>query len=189
MPVSFAAEHRHVERSGLTPGQRSLVIEEVGRLLRRLAQQEGITLAAPEIGFDLSGTAAGQYRCLRRGRMERHQLRFNPYLLARHFRKGLDTTVPHEVAHYAVSVLAEQQRPRPHGPEWRRLMRILGAEPDVTHGFDLDGIPVKRQKRWRYRCTCRDHELSTTRHNRSRRGMAYLCTFCRAPLVFVGPGE
>ena len=182
MSVIGRTEQYHIDRAGLTPDARSRVVDEVARCLQLVTRHEGIVLPVPRISFDLAGTSAGQYRRTRCRSGDYHQLRFNPYLLVRDFREGLTATVPHEVAHYAVAVLHGRRRLRPHGPEWRRVMGLLGAPPTVTHRQDLADLPVRRQRRWRYRCACRDHELSTTRHRRAQGGTRYLCSFCRTTL-------
>ena len=187
VPMTTANEQYHIERAGLTAAARSRVIDEVRRCLKSILRHEGVELTMPDITFDLAGTSAGQYRRARRSRRDQHQLRFNPYLLARYLGEGLIATVPHEVAHYAVAVLYSGRLSRPHGREWHRIMGILGATPDVTHRHDLAGLPVRQQRRWRYRCACREHALSTTRHNRVQRGTSYLCLSCRQPLVPVVP--
>lgn len=136
-----------------------------------------------DISFDLKGRAAGMYRVHQGSRC----IRYNPYILACYFDEGLAETVPHEVAHYATDVLYGLGNIRPHGPEWEMLMRALGATPQATASYDLTGIPVRRQRRFTYRCICGTHRLSTRRHNRIHRGSAtYLCRRCRAPLVFAG---
>lgn len=178
-----------MQRAGLTAEARARVVDEVRRCLHRISQQEGLVLSMPEIRFDLAGSAAGQYRYLDRGVGPRHQLRFNAYLLTRYFRDGLTATVPHEVAHYAVAVRFGLSGIRPHGPEWQKMMRVLGARPEVTHRHDVSDLPVRRQQRWHYRCPCRHHELSTTRHRRAQRGATYLCARCRSPLVYIAPGD
>ncbi|VAW77715.1 Protein sprT [hydrothermal vent metagenome] len=140
--------------------------------------------AAPPVLFDLSGRAAGQYRVLR-GEIA---IRYNPYIFARYFDDNLNETVPHEVAHFVVDQLWGLRRVRAHGAEWRSVMRELGAEPRATARFDLTGLPVRRQRRFAYRCACRSHELTTCRHNRVQRGDArYHCRQCGESLVIDCP--
>ena len=122
----------------------------------------------PPVQFDLSGRAAGQYRVLR-GKSE---IRYNPLIFARYFADNLNETVPHEVAHFVVDQLWGLRRVRAHGAEWRSVMRSLGAEPRVTARYDLTGLPVRRQRRFPYRCACQTHQLTTCRHNRVQRGEA-----------------
>jgi len=132
--------------------------------------------------FDLSGTTAGMFRALHRQR----EIRYNPWIFAKYWQINLEGTVPHEVAHYIVHEVYGAGAVRPHGPEWQALMHYFGADPEVTFKLDLEDIPQRRQRTHPYRCDCRDHQVSTTRHNRMRRGKGvYLCRYCDARLVYV----
>jgi len=62
----------------------------------------------------------------------------------------------------------------------------FGVEPERTHRFDARLVPARRQRRWRYRCACREHELTTVRHRRVEKGARYLCRACRQTLAFAG---
>ncbi|MCB1844027.1 MAG: SprT-like domain-containing protein [Halioglobus sp.] len=131
--------------------------------------------------FDLSGTTAGMFR--RHGR--RCDIRYNPWIFAKYFEENLRDTVPHEVSHYLVHAVYGDRGVKPHGPEWRGLMQALGADPGVTFNLDLDDIPQRRQRTHPYRCGCRQHELSSTRHNRVQRGRGrYQCVKCAGLLVY-----
>lgn len=111
-------------------------------------------------------------------------IRYNPYIFARYFEHGLEVTVPHEVAHYVTDRVYGLAHVRPHGDEWRAIMRLLDVEPHATARFDLSGLPIRRQRRFAYRCSCDTHELSTCRHNRVKKGKArYHCRRCGAALV------
>jgi len=135
---------------------------------------------APPVRFDLSGRAAGQYRVLGGDAT----IRYNPLIFARYFADNLNETVPHEVAHFVVDQLWGLRRVRAHGAEWQSVVRALGAEPRATARYDLTGLPVRRQRRFDYRCACRTHELTTCRHRRVQRGDArYHCRYCGQPLV------
>jgi len=58
-------------------------------------------------------------------------------------------------------------------------MTAFGLEPSRCHEFDLAQVSTRRQRRFRYRCDCREHELSATRHNRILRGeQRYSCRKC-----------
>jgi SprT protein len=171
-PVSPIGEHR-----------RQQVRAATGACLRRAAAICRLPIPAIDIHFDLGGRAAGMYRV----RQGRRCIRFNPYILARYFDEGIAETVPHEVAHYATDLLFGLGNIRPHGPEWQALMSALGGTPVATARYDLTGIPVRRQRRFGYRCGCSTHRLSTRRHNRIQQGRAaYLCRRCKAPLVLAG---
>lgn len=181
---------RQLQDCSLSARQQHLVLERIADCLHLVEHHLGLSLAMPQTSFDLGGSAAGQYRQHRsaRGRIE-HQLRFNPCLLARHFDDSLGSTVPHEVAHYVVAALHGHGRVRPHGVEWRKMMGLLGAAPEVVHHYSVAGLEVRRQRRWQYRCACRHHELSTTRHHRALRGVVYRCRTCRQVLSYIDTAE
>jgi SprT protein len=133
----------------------------------------------PLIRFDLRGQAAGQYRS-----HPRPCIRYNLILATAQFDAFLERTPGHEVAHYIIDQLHPHRRTRPHGPEWRRLMQDLGLDASRCHVFNLDAVTTHRQRRFSYRCACREHHLSATRHNRILRGQAeYRCRSCGKVLV------
>lgn len=132
------------------------------------------------VRFDLSGRAAGMYKVVGGQRI----IRYNPYLFAKYFDENLSTTVPHEVAHYLTDAVYGYANVKPHGDEWRTVMRMLGADSSIHCDFDLDGIPVRSYRRIRYTCRCRFFELTSIRHNRiQHQGARYYCQLCRTELV------
>lgn len=133
------------------------------------------------VRFDLRGTTAGMFRAHGRQR----EIRYNPWIFSKHWEVNLAGTVPHEVAHYIVHEVYGFGKVRPHGDEWQALMHYFGADPEVTFKADLEGIPQRRQRTHPYRCDCRDHEVSTTRHNRMLGGKgSYQCRYCNGRLVY-----
>jgi SprT protein len=108
-------------------------------------------------------------------------------LFAKYFDDNFRATIPHEVAHYVVHCLHGLHRVKPHGPEWRSVMMDFGADATVTGDFDLTGIPSRRHRRWRYHCDCREHHVSSRRHNAVAQGRArYACRLCNGELVYRG---
>ncbi len=151
-------------------------------LLRQARDTYGLQEAGCEVRFDLRGTAAGQARHLG---PQGFVIRYNPILLRENAGAFIARTVPHEVAHVIVWQ-AFGAGVRPHGEEWRRVMAFFGADASRCHGFDLSTVPRRRQRRFRYRCGCEQHLLSSIRHNRVLRGeRVYLCVRCGEPLVAV----
>ena len=133
--------------------------------------------------FDLKGTTAGMFRAHGRKR----EIRYNPWIFAKYWQVNLEGTVPHEVAHYIVHEVYGLGKVKPHGEEWQALMQYFEADPEVTFKADLADIPQRRQRTYPYRCACREHEVSTTRHNRILKGRGtYLCRYCDAQLVYSG---
>lgn len=159
--------------------QLRLVVERRVRQLLTTARRElGVATQPPEIRFDLRGQSAGQARC---DAGARGVVRFNPWLLLRHGEEFIDQTVPHEVAHW-LTFTRFGRRARPHGPEWRELMVLFGAEPRRCHDYSLEDVPHRRVSSHSYHCTCQEHRLSAVRHNRVRKGQTYLCRRCGQPL-------
>jgi SprT protein len=191
--------------SGPAPGQvategrdgamQAVNLEPIGEAQRRLVRQatdrfiaEGEAIFSRRfervpVLFDLRGTAAGMFKVIGRKRW----IRYNPWIFAKHFEDNLADTVPHEVAHFIVHEVFGRRGVRPHGEEWRMLMEAFGAEPRATFHMDLEGVPQRRQRTHPYRCLCRDHAVSTTRHNRMVRGTGrYHCRYCDGKLVYDG---
>ena len=170
--------------AAIDAAQRAMVVQAThdwiayaGRLYRRRFETIPVL-------FDLTGRAAGMYRVLRGAR----SIRFNPYLFAKYPHDNLTVTVPHEVAHYVVDRLRGLRRVRPHGPEWRAVMRDFGLEPVATTVHDLAGVPARTQRRHAYRCACLLHPLTTRRHNLILRGARYRCRHCGEELVYSEEG-
>ncbi len=143
--------------------------------------------AAIPIRFDLRGRSAGMFKV----DGERCWIRFNPWIFSKYYAENLGETVPHEVAHYVVHEIwgagTRRRRIRPHGEEWRAVMAAFGVQGEVTFDLDLEGIPQRRQATHPYRCDCRIHQVSTTRHNRVLRGVGrYQCRRCDGELVYLG---
>ena len=131
--------------------------------------------------FDLSGRAAGMFKVIGKERC----IRYNPWIFSKYFDENLSDTVPHEVAHFIVHEVYGMRRIMPHGREWQGLMARFGADAGVTFNLDLEGVPQRRQRTHPYRCACRTHQVSTTRHNRVTKGAGrYHCRYCEAQLVY-----
>lgn len=171
-----------VTGSPLSEDQVDAVLGETGRWLTHAEDSFQLPHKPIPVRFDLQGRAAGMYRVQGRESI----IRYNPYIFARYFEHGIGVTVPHEVAHYITDRVWGMKRVRPHGPEWCSVMQTFGVEPSASARFDLEGLPVRRQRRYDYRCECDTHRLSSCRHNRVIAGSArYHCRRCGAALVAV----
>jgi SprT protein len=116
-------------------------------------------------------------------------LELNLVYLERESWESSRATIGHELAHLVVFHLHPRRRIPPHGALWQRIMREwLGLPPERTHRFSSEGLSVRRQRRWPYRCACQHHALSTVRHRRAERGAAYRCRHCGEILHFAGEG-
>lgn len=139
-------------------------------------------LPVPDVRFDLRGRSAGQAVFARRSRQI--HIRINAALLASHPTEMLDDTVPHEVAHVVIFRLYGR-RAKPHGEEWKALMRAFGIDPRPCH--TLPAEPTRQLKRFRYDCACEEPAMLTSiRHRRAQQGTDYMCRRCGEKLRFVG---
>ena len=124
-----------------------------------------------------------------------YHMRLHPAALMEYKDEYIDEVVVHEFAHLVQGMTDGSCGSKPHGHEWKRVMRVFGATPDVTHTMDLDACIVKhgpklgikpRKKRvmrkWNYHCNCRNFEISTVRHNKIVRGGSYRCGRCRTAI-------
>ncbi len=129
----------------------------------------------PAILFDLTGRAAGMFR-VTTGHAE---IRYNPFIFAKYFADNLAETIPHEVAHYIAFKMNLRRRILPHGKEWKKVMAVFGVEANRTCQYDFSGVPVRRQQRFPYRCSCTQYEFTTRRHNQVIKGKGfYTCRRC-----------
>jgi len=161
-----------------------LVVEQTACRIQQASELFGREFAEIPVLFDLRGRAAGMYRVQSGERV----IRYNPFIFERYFEDNLAQTVPHEVAHYVADVVYGLRNIRPHGQEWKRIMQFFGADTRATSQYDLDGLPMRKYRQFRYRCQCRQHELTSRRHNRIERNQArYFCKQCGGRLVFTGP--
>ena len=167
----------------ITPIQQQQVVVEAARYITLAAKQFQQAIPVIPVRFDLKGRAAGMYKIQAGKRL----LRFNPYLFARYFDENFQNTIPHEVAHYLVDMLHGIKNVRPHGKEWKALMCQLGAEPQRTHQFDLQGIPQRCYRRFSYQCQCNIYQLTSRRHNMiTRNQRRYFCPSCKSELQLSG---
>jgi len=162
----------------VTGSEKTLQRQALDRLRDWLDRVRGEGVAIPEVRlrFDLRGVTAGQ-AIIRDP--QRPEIRLNAHLLAANGEAFLSQTIPHEVAHLAVYYRLGRRPRRPHGPEWQRQMRAFGIAPERCHRYDVTDARVRRLQTHPYRCACRDHQLTTIRHNRVLRGeQSYRCRTC-----------
>lgn len=174
LPDAGVVEPIDAAAQGVVREHTRFYLDEAGRIFGRRFRRIPVL-------FDLSGTTAGMFKL----QGKRGVIRFNPWIFAKYFDENLRDTVPHEVAHYVVHEVYGDRRIKPHGPEWQDLMARFGADAGVTFDLDLEGIPRRQQRTHPYRCDCRLHDLSSTRHNRVQRGRGrYQCVVCNGELVY-----
>ncbi len=164
----------------INPQQQAIVVEKTRRYIQQAGEIYGKKFQPIDVRFDLCGRNAGMYRVQGRQRW----IRYNPYIFSRYFDDNLNTTVPHEVAHYITDCLYGLRKIRPHGIEWKSVMRQFGIKPEVTGNYNLEGIPQRKQQRFTYQCDCSQHQISTVRHNRIVKNQAiYYCRHCKQAIT------
>jgi SprT protein len=136
-----------------------------------------------EISFNLKGRCAGMYRVYRHVFSQRREIRYNAYIFSKYYDDNFKTTIPHEVAHYVSDLIYGLKNIKPHGREWKEIMQLFGANAAVTADYDLSGIPLRKRTLYTYQCDCREHQLSSVRHNRMKRSRShYYCSYCKSTL-------
>lgn len=167
----------------LSPSQQQKVIDKTDFYIDQANQLLNLQLPVVPVKFDLRGKSSGMFVYQRSGRHSQHWIRYNPIIFSHYFDHALQHTVGHEVAHYVAYAISQGSKIKPHGKEWREIMALFRLPAEVTSRYDISGLPLRQQRRHRYRCACREHELTTTRHNKILRGSAvYSCQLCRQPL-------
>jgi SprT protein len=169
----------HVEQ--LAASQRDEIVQLVGSLYSKAALHFGCSAEPSPVGFKLRGRAAGQWH-LRQGLESLH---FNERLFAADPDQHMPETVAHEVAHSVVYRL-HGRGCRPHGREWRAVMKMLGFEPRVTHRTSPETL-ARALDHHLYHCACRSHALGPRQHRHARKGeRRYHCRVCGERLVWSG---
>lgn len=169
----------------LTEELQQLVTEHTHRYIKQAEELFNIKQKTIEIKFNIRGRTAGMYRVSHHLFQHKREIRYNPYIFSKYFNDNYETTVPHEVAHYVTDIMFGLKNIKPHGKEWKAVMQAFGADATVTSNYDLTGIPVKRQFLFTYQCSCREHQLSTIRHNKIRKHRyQYYCNYCKQALRY-----
>ncbi len=166
----------------INEAQKNIVIDKTEYFLHQACEIYQRNFKPIIVDFDLKGRVAGMYRRKQNQRV----IRYNPYIFAKYFEDSLETTIPHEVAHYVTDMIftGGRYQPRPHGKEWQEVMQAFGADASRTCDYDLEGIQVRISKRHDYHCQCMTHELSSLRHNRiQKRTARYFCKKCNEELM------
>lgn len=130
----------------------------------------------PIVTFEVRGTCAGKAFYLQ------NRVDFNETLLNREGERFVERTVVHEMAHLLAHKMAGFRRIAPHGTEWKRAMRILGAEDTARcHNYNLDGIKGTYAPRTKYvyACPCGVQvRMGDVRHRRTMLGQKVYVHAC-----------
>lgn len=98
-----------------------------------------------------------------------------------------DTTI-HETCHIINRHLNTSLRVKPHGWEWKALMRrcgIMNPQDQIYHNIDRTGLAKTRPKEL-YSCACGVKEIGQQRAARHRNGTrTYRCLTCKQTIQLV----
>lgn len=149
-----------------------LASERVEACYLRAEQCLNRSFIRPDITLDQRGKIAG---C---ARLQENRLKLSPLLFAENKQEFLDVVIPHEICHLLVFTL--YGRVKPHGVEWKALMRNLyGLPGKATHKMDVTSVS---QKTVPYQCNCGPVQLTIRRHNKTLKGVQYFCRRCKSEL-------
>jgi len=136
-----------------------------------------IKFPQPKVLFNIRGRVAGQYKFGRFG--SKNIIRYNPVLLSENEETFIKRTVPHEVAHLVVRH-QHGRKAKPHGWEWKKVMRDFGCDPTRCHSYDTaNSSPVTRSRlKYTYKCSCKSFDVSDTQHQQILEGKEFRCREC-----------
>ncbi|RLA45646.1 MAG: metallopeptidase [Gammaproteobacteria bacterium] len=169
--------NNHLQPIGVE--QQAAVVAETEQRIHAATTLFDKEFAIIPVSFDLTGRAAGMYKVVG----ARRRIRYNPYIFALYFEEHLISTVAHEVAHYISDCLYGLSNIKPHGPQWRAVVKKFGTDASRTFDHSLEGVPQRQHRRVVYHCDCGEHQLGIRRHNKvCRQEAEYKCRRCRVVL-------
>lgn len=137
--------------------------------------------------FKRNGTRGGYSNYSQR------ELMFQLDLAEHHENDFLNSTVPHEVAHYVQRAVYGYtngfgRKVMPHGREWKGIMRnVFRLEPSRCHSYDTSVTKTRKQRKFEWGCNCgKTFQLSTTMHNKCIRSKQRYGTYNRICLSCKG---
>lgn len=143
----------------------------------------GAQMPMPTCSFDLRGKIAGKAWSGRRGQGAVLHVQLNSVLFQENVQSFMQDTIPHEVAHLVTRKL-HGRAVASHGPEWQRVMRALGVEPQRTHRYDVSNAAVA-SRLYRFSCACRTFELTPRKSRPALQGLR-ACRQCKGVLAYAG---
>jgi SprT protein len=157
-------------------------VEAVSRYVKLAAERYKKNLVMPLVHFDVHDSRGGYHQA--------GAVHYNPTLAAQNFTDYMETTVPHEAAHYiqwqvfpsSLMTTMFRKRRKIHGREWQSVMRLLGANPARCHHYDVSAVPMRRKfKRFPVYCKCpQPHQVTVKIINKLQAGKKYTCYVCHS---------
>jgi len=143
--------------------------KELKRLKKLIKKKYGVKIEY-NVEWISSTSTIGQYR--HTGRC----LMFNKYVYNQVEFDEFRETIIHEFAHAAVMQI--KGNVQPHGPEWKKMMRFLGAKEIKSTTAKFNDIKKKPTDKFAY-CKCKKHVLSKYKYKKIN---SYKCTKCGSKL-------
>jgi SprT protein len=150
----------------------SIACTTMRHYLDKAYERYGRQFKMPSINFNLRGRTAGK------AFYYDNEVRLNLVLFRENVEGFKARTIPHELAHLITHVLYPNAKP--HGREWKSVMRSLGGPTTRCHSFDTSNSEVRSvRRRFTVRCDCRTYQFTSIRYNRMRSGeRSYSCRQC-----------
>lgn len=137
-------------RAYISEEQRNKVLNQVNDLIAKAREMyRGHGIQTPVVLFDLTGTTAGEA-------WGSYKIRLNSALFAVNESEFYNDTIPHEVAHIVQHTVYPHSKP--HGSEWRSIMRFFGYNPTRKHKMDCTAVR-RRKATVTVMCTCCSKEF------------------------------
>jgi SprT protein len=80
---------------------------------------------------------------------------------------------------YRVNFLGNGERSKPHGREWKYIMRVFGVIPKRTHNYDVTNTTQRIFRKFPVYCGCSVHEVTLKLINKIKNGKKYKCLKCK----------
>jgi SprT protein len=138
-----------------------------------------LKLKYPKITYDLKGSVAGQAWYVD------NKLRLNATALKNYRDDYIKQTVGHEVAHL-IAFCKHGAVIKPHGFEWKNVMRLFKLPPNRCHTYDLPSARSSGSKK-PYVCEgcSKEYKIGPIKHNRWLRGeQTFRCPRCQGKVVW-----
>lgn len=139
--------------------------------------------------FEINCTVTKLNRgCAGQASYQSNTVKISEDFLKAHEEGVIGVTVPHEVCHLYVHKYYPNHKQH-HGPEFRRLMNILGLDGDTYHTMKVEGHERRKvtKTRYEYSSSCgKHHKLTKTQHQKMNVGYRFTCKCCNSPIKFTG---
>lgn len=141
----------------------------------------------PSINYQMPNvTWFNRSKCAGIAKIHYNEIGFNTDIMFKTSEIEFEQTIVHEICHRLQKDLYPNAK-QAHGPEWKWIMQKMGKEPLRCHNFDVSEAKKNSVKKHIYNCTCgKEFKLSTTMHNKIRRGSTRICMSCRNVINFTG---